>query len=320
MLEDTKQTLAIADASKPAIATLKLAELLHTEKFETIINQSKKLDLGLKPISKIVASAYLGKALSFLKKDDNHFRNNFDKAIALEPNFYQAYAKVGNKLTLCSKKEDLEQAKHYFEKCFSIKSNLKDNNIIGNFAIVLSKLASSDKSEVLFNQAFEQYEKSLKIQPDHANNLGNYATALYSLGKLKEDENLFNKAFEQYEKSLKIQPDHANNLGNYATALYSLGKLKEDENLFDKAFEKLKKALKIQPNKTYNLACYYTLINELDLSKENLLHAEQHDTLPYNSYNYLTKDTDLDNVRNEPWFIELLERLKAKEELTAKAS
>ena len=355
ILEDTKKTLAIADASKPAITQLKLAELLHAKKFETIINQVKNLDLTIRPITKIIASAYLGKSLTFLTKDDNQFQNNFDKAVELDPNFYQAYAQVGLRLVQYSIKQYLEQAKYYFEKCFSIKPHLKDDVVISSFAIALYKLATLDNDEALLNQsieqfekvlkiqpdhadhlgnygnalyslaelkndedlfkkAFEQYEKALKIQPDNATKIGNYGSALYSLGKLKEDENLFNKAFEQFEKSLKIQPDHVNHLSNYANALYSLGKLKEDENLFNNAFEQLKKAVKIRPNRTYNLACYYSIINELDLSKENLLHAEQHDTLPNIPFKHLLEDKDLDNVRNEQWFIELLERLKTKEE------
>ncbi|RZG75301.1 tetratricopeptide repeat protein [Acinetobacter wuhouensis] len=438
ILEDTKKTLAIADANKPAITQLKLVELLHAQKFETIINQIKNLDLGLKPISKIVASAYLGKSLTFLTKDNNQFKHNFDKAIELEPNFYQAYAKVGNKLTSYSQKQNLELAISYFEKCFALKPNLKDDSIIGNYAIVLSKLAILEKNDTAFYHSFDQYEKALKIQPDDADHLGNYATSLYSLGKLKEDEDLFNKAFEQYEKTLKIQPDHVkhlgnygnalsnlaklkededlfnkafnqyekalkiqpddadilgnyatslyslgklkeeedlfnkafnqyekalkvqpddadilgnyanalsslaklkededlfnkafnqyekalkvqpdrvNNLGNYATALSSLAKLKEDEDLFNKAFELYEKFLKFKPNETYNVACYYAVKGNLDLAKNNLLHAEQHNTLPENPFKHLSEDKDLDNIRNEQWFIELLERLKTKEEL-----
>ncbi|MGH1401633.1 MAG: TPR end-of-group domain-containing protein, partial [Acinetobacter tandoii] len=96
--------------------------------------------------------------------------------------------------------------------------------------------------------------------------------------------------------------------------LLGLGRIKQDESLFEKAFVQYESALKIQPNETYNLACYYALIRDSEKSKINLLHAEKHDTLPKNSLKYLKEDTDLDNVRNEPWFTELLERLKAKEE------
>ncbi len=34
---------------------------------------------------------------------------------------------------------------------------------------------------------------------------------------------------------------------------------------------------------------------------------------PQDPYRHLSEDKDLDNVRDEQWFIELLERLKAKE-------
>ena len=120
VLEDTKKTLEIADKTKPAITTIKLAELLHAKKFETIINQVKNLDLKIKPISKIVASAYLGKALIFLTKDERQFQIHFDKAISLKPDFYQAYADVGTKLISSNKIDALIKAKDFFENCFTI--------------------------------------------------------------------------------------------------------------------------------------------------------------------------------------------------------
>jgi len=71
--------------------------------------------------------------------------------------------------------------------------------------------------------------------------------------------------------------------------------------------------LAIKSNETYNLACYYSLKNQQENAKIHLLHTEQHNTLPLNPYKHLNEDKDLDNIRNEPWFIELLERLKEKE-------
>ena len=73
-------------------------------------------------------------------------------------------------------------------------------------------------------------------------------------------------------------------------------------------------------NDTYNISCYYAITNNCELAKTNLLHAEQHSTLPENSFKHLSEDEDLDNVRNEPWFIELLERLKTKEGIIEIAS
>ena len=74
---------------------------------------------------------------------------------------------------------------------------------------------------MLFESAFEQYKKSLNIQPDHLNNLGNYGIALSNLAKLKKEELLFESAFEQYKKALNIKSDHLNNLSNYGNARQS---------------------------------------------------------------------------------------------------
>jgi len=107
-------------------------------------------------------------------------------------------------------------------------------------------------------------------------------------------------------------PDNVDTLNTYGSALVNLAQLKNNESLFNKAFEQFQMALKIQPNDTYNLACYYAIRNQLDLVKVNLLHSEKHNTLP--TVEHLSEDKDLDNVHNKQWYIELLKRLKAKEQ------
>lgn len=119
------------------ITTIKLAELLHTKKFDQILNQERNLDLGIKPISQIFASAYLGKALTFLMKDDEQFNKYFDKSIKIRPDFYQAYAQVAHKLLISPKKVDLENSITYYKKCFELKPNLKDHELLVCLQLVL---------------------------------------------------------------------------------------------------------------------------------------------------------------------------------------
>ena len=141
------------------------------------------------------------------------------------------------------------------------------------------------------------------------------------MAKIKQDEKLFNKACEQYEKTLDINPKESTYLLKYSNVLLHFYRINSNEHIFDRTFEILKRSLILQPHETaYNLACYYALKKDFELSKENLLHAELYNTLPENSYKHLVKDEDLDNVRNEPWFIELLERLKSKDENLDKVS
>ena len=116
-----------------------------------------------------------------------------------------------------------------------------------------------------------------------------------------------------YEKALKIQPQNTNYLNNYGFALIGLAKLEIDEDLFTEAFKQYQNALKILSNQTYNLACYYSIKNNQELCKENLLNAEKHNTLPSNPHKHLSEDQDLNNIRQEQWFNDLLERLKEKE-------
>jgi tetratricopeptide (TPR) repeat protein len=197
-----------------------------------------------------------------------------------------------------------------YEKALIIQPDSVTN--LGNYGNALSDLASYKGDDKLFNKAFEQYEKALKIEPTHTQNLSNYGSALSDFAKLKNDEELFIKAAKQYETALKNSPLNVTSSNSYGYVLYYLGKLKNDEQLLNKALKQFENAITIEPNNTYNISCYYALTQKFVLSKQNLEHAEEHSTLP--SFNHLNTDKDLDNVRNKPWFKDLLERLKAKEE------
>ncbi|MEJ2898850.1 SIR2 family protein [Acinetobacter sp. NS-4] len=481
ILEDTKKTLAIADANKPTITIIKLVELLHAKKFEAVINQVKNLDLSIKPITKIIASAYLGKSLTFLNKNESQFNTFFNKAIELEPNFYQAYSQVAYQLMLSDERERIQKSLSFYEKCFDINSNIKDVTIIGRYALALTKFAAHHYSEDLYEKSFKLFENALKIEPDNIYTLCAYAISLRKLAIYKQNEGLFLNALEQIEKAIKIspndylclienanilyhlakinkkniyirrtlelynkvlqlKPNHLDTINSYANALYefskiattdsnqyleesiellekslelepenittiinysasliSIAKLQSDENRIKKSINYCKIELVSHPeninlivnygaaqlalaqiknnedlyhktlkyhekyldiknlyltknysialfelgklikNKTflasasklwleiYNednsishlLGCYYSLINDQKKAKEYLLISENLN-IPISSYKF-NKNDDLYNVRNEQWFIELLDRLKTKEEKVDKA-
>jgi len=205
-----------------------------------------------------------------------------------------------------------EESHKIYDQALAIST--RHYGCLHNYALTLANYANIKSDQILFEKAFHLNEQAFKLQPNNVDNISNYALALSNLARINQDEILFEKAFEQYEKYLTIQPDNTNNLSNYGTTLLELAKLKNDEGLFNKAFEQYQYALKILPNDTYNLGCFYSIKNNLVLSKENFLHAEMYDYLPSNPFTHLSEDKDLDNVRNEPWFTELLERLKAKEQ------
>ena len=186
---------------------------------------------------------------------------------------------------------------------------------IDNIMWAYDKQARLLKDSNKYDEAFDLYKNAEKINPKHTGCLFNHALLLQIYAKSQNDrENLVKESINQYKKCLVIDNDDLKALINLSNVLLDYSHLKQDTDLIEQAFEYIQKALKLSPNETYNIACYYSIKNNSKLCKDNLLHAEQHSTLPHNPFNHLSEDKDLDKVRNEQWFIELLERLKTKEE------
>ena len=186
---------------------------------------------------------------------------------------------------------------------------------IDNIMWAYDKQARLLKDSNKYDEAFDLYKNAEKINPKHTGCLFNHALLLQIYAKSQNDrENLVKESINQYKKCLVIDNDDLKALINLSNVLLDYSHLKQDTDLIEQAFEYIQKALKLSPNETYNIACYYSIKNNSKLCKDNLLHAEQHSTLPHNPFNHLSEDKDLDKVRNELWFIEALECLKTKEE------
>jgi tetratricopeptide (TPR) repeat protein len=166
-----------------------------------------------------------------------------------------------------------------------------------------------------YDEAINLYENAKKIDPSHFGCLFNYALLLQNIANSnnKDTENLIKKSIKLYKKCLDIQNNNEQAWLNLSHALLVYAELKKDPILLNEAYDVIKKSITLSPNKTYNLACYFSIIGKKDLAKDNLFKALSHDTLP--DLDHLNTDKDLDNIRNDQWFIELLERLKAKEEI-----
>lgn len=361
ILEDTKKTLAIVDINKPAITTIKLAELLHAKKFETIIIQEKNLDLSIKPISKILASAYLGKALSFIGKDDNQFNINFERALKINPKFHHAHLEVANIYLGIKKPKYNIKANKHFELFLNQVPNIKDSQIFEGYAISLTRLGKDNDDETYFTTAFEYFERALSLDTSRANLFGNYSSSMSSLATRKNNSSLFDKALIYAKKALMLQPknldlktnyadilaaygettsneekindalecykniinldaNHHTAKGNYNVTLARFAALKRDSKKFSESIKYLEEQFLDAENRDYNLACLYSLSNDFLNAKKLLLKAEKSNNLPNNPFHHISVDKDLNNIRNEPWFIELLERLKEKEESLDKPS
>jgi len=94
---------------------------------------------------------------------------------------------------------------------------------------------------------------------------------------------------------------------NYVEPLLTLGNLYTLRGEYRKGLEIDRRLVKLRPEDSivrYNLACSLSLIADLEASLRELRKAIE---LGYNDTEYMQKDGDLANVRQDPRFCELLQ-------------
>jgi len=98
------------------------------------------------------------------------------------------------------------------------------------------------------------------------------------------------------------------NAPNYAEALSSLGNLYTRRGEYVKGLEIDRRLVELRPDDPivhYNLACSLSLLHE---PGEALAELEKAIALGYNDFAFMLSDSDLENVRQDPRFFELMAR------------
>lgn len=117
----------------------------------------------------------------------------------------------------------------------------------------------------------------------------------------KETDNLdFEIKF--YEQILKNRPD-------FIQVLIALGEAYTKKGSYREGLKVDKKLAKLKPHDPavfYNLACSYSLLTMNKLAFDTLNKAIE---LGYNDFSHLLKDADLENLRNDKLYAELINRL-----------
>jgi tetratricopeptide (TPR) repeat protein len=180
------------------------------------------------------------------------------------------------------------------------------------------RVSDPEEAKRLFQAAEAKFEAALRIKPNYHDALNNWGNALAHQARQanepEEVDRLFQAAEAKFEAGLRINPDKQEDLYNFGGALIEHGKRapkpEQAASLFKRAETVLKDALKLAPAKTYNLACLMAVLGRLAECREFLEAAEKAGTLP--SLAHLLEDDDLKAVRDQKWFGDLIEHLRAK--------
>lgn len=169
-----------------------------------------------------------------------------------------------------------------------------------------------DDTSLLIN-AKQYYDKHLQQHPEDYRAYNNLGSVCFNLAKHKEGKDLkisINTAISLFKQSIEIKPDNALALSNWGGCLVEQAKQEnndERKQLLHEAIALFKRAETIQPGRgSYNLACVHALLEDFDECHIWLDKALELGKLP--PCDHLREDKDLDSVRDQEWFKEILRK------------
>jgi spermidine synthase len=161
---------------------------------------------------------YLARALGVMGNTKEEI-NALEKAISLDPVFYDAYIELG---IIFEAQGKPEEAIKQFSEALRLKPDSPEAcNNIGNVFVMQGKV----------DEAIGYYSRALQIDPDFVEAHNNIANVLSSLKKYEE-------AINHFSKALQIQPDNIKTRKDFGRLLISQGR-------FDEALTQFAEALKI---------------------------------------------------------------------------
>jgi len=204
--------------------------------------------------------------------------------------------------------QDIELAKVSEKYAERVRLKPDDYVAYNNWGSALNLLAKLRKDEKLFEQAYQKFEQAVNIEPEKYEAYCNWGIAITEWARLKNDKKLFEQAHQKFEQAVNIESNKPEVYGNWAGILIYWSKLKigtsEYEGLLKNAEEKSLKAESLRKGSSaYKLARIYALRSDEEQCKKWLLVGQEAGTLP--DRDYAMKDSDLDKVKNEPWFKEI---------------
>ena len=177
--------------------------------------------LAIKYPNSVAIWNILGTAAAQTKQMDKAI-SAFQRVIAIQPHYAEAYNNMGNVLRDQGK---LEKAMAYYQKALSLKSDYPEARY--NVGVILQ-----DQNK--FEEAIASYQKALSLKPD-------YLEAYNNIGNVLKDQGKLDEAIASYKEALSLKPDSADAYNNMGNALHDQGKL-------DEAIACYHKALSLEPD------------------------------------------------------------------------
>jgi len=214
------------------------------------------------------------------------------RALELEPRMPEAYIARAMLLSLQGRDNEANQD---FEEAIRLNPASFD----AHYVYARHRFQSGD-----FERAVPLYEEAIRLRPDDYQALSLLEGALLKLGRVEQQTEVARRAMQAIDRQLAIDPQDGRALQLGTTNAARLG-------LRDKARDLAERALKARPDafsSHYNVACAYSILGDIDDALKLLDHAVQHGR---GNLEWIEHDPDFDNLRSDPRFAVILDRIRA---------
>ena len=268
------------------------------------------------------------------KEDFEAARTMFTKAIEIDPEFAPAYAGLADCYTEIwrnyeSVDENLEKADEASLRAVELDLNLAEGHAARGYA--LGQMQRFEEAEQEFQlainldpklfeayyysgtvafakgelgKASEMFEMANQVSPDDERALRILPTVYRSLGREEDEQSANRRRLVLAEKRLEVHPDDVQVLLDGANALAAIGERQ-------RSLEWAARVRDLKPDDAlvlYNMACFYSLAGETDAAIDALEGSYEAGLA---DPEWMEQDSDLDNLREEPRYQALVERMEA---------
>jgi adenylate cyclase len=147
--------------------------------------------------------------------------------------------------------------------------------------------------------AIVQFNKVLELNPDFHTAYNDLRMSYEKLGDKEKLDELIERAVLFYPTYILQHPEDARAIIFYAAMLQLADRT-------DEAKSNMSRAVELSPNDSnmiYNAACFYSALGEKDLAIEHLHKSIENG---FESYEFIRRDPDFDNIREEPGYLKLM--------------
>jgi TolB-like protein/tetratricopeptide (TPR) repeat protein len=214
------------------------------------------------------------------------------RALELEPRMPEAY--IARAMLLSLQGRDNEAHQDYEEAI-----RLNPASFDAHYLYARHRFQGGD-----FERAVPLYEEAIRLRPDDYQALSLLEGSLLKLGRVEQQAEVARRAMRAIDRQLAIDPQDGRALQLGTTNAARLG-------LRDKARDLAERALKARPDafaSYYNVACAYSILGDIDDALKMLDGAVQHGR---GNLEWIEHDPDFDNLRSDPRFAVILNRIRA---------